>query len=123
MHRKSNWMARCFRLSEKECCSRKKIRLFAWSCGTLEWVLAWHHEESQMSEQRATRLTEAKRVPVEKAIGSKPIGPPPARVNPAPQTQTTSNSSSSGNVTSKSVSGPDRRHPATSPLRPAHGPP
>lgn len=40
-----------------------------------------------MSETRATRVTEAKGVPVEKAVGRKPIGPPPPKVNPAPQTQ------------------------------------
>ena len=39
-----------------------------------------------MPEQRATRVTEAKSVPVEKARGRGPVGPPPVRVNPAPQT-------------------------------------
>jgi len=55
-----------------------------------------------MSEQRATKPTETKRVPVEKAIGRKPIGPPPARVNPAPQTQPTSNHAPPSNDQPKS---------------------
>ena len=50
-----------------------------------------------MSNERTegTRATETKRVPVEKALGRKPIGRPPARVNPAPETQTTANRSQS----------------------------
>jgi len=49
-----------------------------------------------MPEQRATtRVTEAKRVPVEKALGRGPVGPPPARVNPAPQASSDRGSSAS----------------------------
>lgn len=36
---------------------------------------------------RENRVTEVKRVPVEKAFGRKPVGSPPERVNPAPQPQ------------------------------------
>lgn len=43
---------------------------------------------------RAQRITEAKGVPVEKTVGRKPIGPPPLRVNPAPQTQPSSSADS-----------------------------
>ena len=71
-----------------------KTRSFESSCGTPGRVLAWLPRSYNMSEGRATRVTEAKRVPVEKALGRKPIGPPPARVNPAPQTHTPQSPSS-----------------------------
>ncbi len=45
---------------------------------------------------RPQRVTEAKSIPVEKAAGRKPIGPPPVRVNPAPQTQTGNSAGSQG---------------------------
>jgi len=53
-----------------------------------------------VSGERAQRVTEATSVPVEKAVGRKPVGPPPVRVNPAPQTQTTSSTDSQGKDTS-----------------------
>jgi len=67
------------------------------SCGILRPMLASERGENGMSHERTerTRATETKRVPVEKALGRKPIGRPPARVNPAPETHATSNRSQS----------------------------
>lgn len=50
-----------------------------------------------MPNVRAARVTEVKRVPVEKAAGRQPTGGPPARVNPAPEVRpnTVQNSSKS----------------------------
>jgi len=77
--------------------SQGRIRLFASSCGILRPMLASERGENGMSHERTerTRATETKRVPVETALGRKPIGRPPARVNPAPETHATSNRSQS----------------------------
>jgi hypothetical protein len=41
---------------------------------------------SDKAEGKITSVTEAKGVPLEKAAGRSPVGSPPAKVNPAPQT-------------------------------------
>src|SRR6267378_5941335 len=90
-------MVRYSRSPVKVSYSQGRIRLFASSCGILRPMLASERGEKGMSNERTegTRATETKRVPVEKALGRKPIGRPPARVNPAPETHTTSNRSQS----------------------------
>ena len=40
-----------------------------------------------VTEERIRRPFEAWRVPLEKAAGRGPVGPPPRKVNPAPETQ------------------------------------
>lgn len=51
-------------------------------------------EHSPMVETRTARVTEAKQAQTEKSAGRKPDGPPPAKVNPAPQIQNSSKSDS-----------------------------
>ena len=45
-----------------------------------------------MVETRTARVTETKHAHTEKSAGRKPEGPPPAKVNPAPQVQNSSKS-------------------------------
>ena len=49
---------------------------------------------SEKAEGEITRVTEAKGVPLEKAVGRGPVGSPPAKVNPAPETSNSSDTQS-----------------------------